>query len=257
MRWLDGITNSMEMNLGKLQKTVRDREAWCAAIHGITELDMTWWLNNKQQVHGQCNAIPTLEMPLGFSESLVATKSQFSLCLHPNLLHSLPGVLIPNILPVPNLHFRVCAPWIYRKFKFHENRDFVWLTLIFCCIPVSRTWPKRSLINIYWTNKWMGRQSSLPPEKNLWTWMDSVFFHCKELQRNYQKGYSTPLKQECCQTMNNPYRLSCMPQFVFSVFTETTRVTQVWFRLILTFLQTTWRRDMSNHLYFLNDKTED
>ena len=37
MRWLDGITNAMNMNLGKLQEMVGEREAWCAAVHRVTK----------------------------------------------------------------------------------------------------------------------------------------------------------------------------------------------------------------------------
>ena len=71
MRWLDGITDLMDVSLSKLREMVMDREVWSAAVHGVEESDTTEWLKNSNRFPVEAQEFPFLTSSLDFPGGLV------------------------------------------------------------------------------------------------------------------------------------------------------------------------------------------
>ena len=92
MLWLHGITDLMGMSLSKLQELVMDREAWCAAVHGVAELDMTKWLDWTELRH-----VPSPEATT-FSELKILLPSMAVVPKMPNYKNYL-SALVTQLCP--------------------------------------------------------------------------------------------------------------------------------------------------------------
>ena len=118
MRWLDGITDSMDMGLGKLRELVMDREAWCAAVRGVAESNMTEQLNWILWQLLEKPATVLLIRIIKSTRRIVSTTSWYRLSISPNTW--VPVSQTSDVLrrPLTNSH-TWCPPWSFWRSETH------------------------------------------------------------------------------------------------------------------------------------------